>query len=170
MAVCTTEGSILFRMHDSFESRVWRPDNISLMQNFILFVSQPHLYEPSRKAEQKALASGCPLLGLTLPGQRGQFWVFTVGHQHGLKGVQWGTTVNSVCILWGPFVSFQQTTVRNSFVDILIFLSSPSAGKECSSPFSAHDSSWNPQADPCSINDLNVCISRLAFGERLGGF
>lgn len=27
-----------------------------LMENFIIFVSHPHLCEPSRKAEQKALA------------------------------------------------------------------------------------------------------------------
>lgn len=33
------------------------------------------------------------------------------------------TTVDQVYILWGPFDSFQQVTIRNSFVDILIFLS-----------------------------------------------
>lgn len=33
----------------------------------------------------------------------------------------WGTMVNPVCILGDPFDSFQQTTVTNVFVDILIF-------------------------------------------------
>ena len=49
--------------------------------------------------------------------------MFTVGRQAWTEKRQcmWGTMVNPVCILGDPFDSFQQTTVTNVFVDILIF-------------------------------------------------
>ena len=96
-----------------------------------MFVSYPHLYEPSRKAEG---CFGCTQLGLILWGEEGGS-MFTIGHQHGLRQSTWGATVDPGHVLWDPFYSSRQMTFTNSFVDILSFCLNHLLGRSVSLRF-----------------------------------
>lgn len=110
---------------------------------------------------------GCTWLELILWGEGGSS-MFTIGHQHGVKGDRaCGEQQSTQGMFCGThFIPLSKWLSEIHLLTYYLFVSTICQEEVFLSIFRSYDSSCNMQAEPFFINDRNVSISRA----RSGGF